>query len=246
MTCTNELTDEQISAVLDGAIDPDVQRHLEQCPDCAQRVEAARHLETWLDRRLYRWNCPPAQMLTDFHFDLLMSQERQAVAEHVDFCSLCQDELAQLRVFLKTEAVARRAQPVRAKPGLRDLIAQFVPMTPQRVMRGPSRGNQPVLRKSMSEPLLFEADGINIFLETEATPQGFALRGLIVAELDDLARWHRALVELWQLDQVQSVAEVDESGGFRLPTLNTGSLELRIIIPEGRRLIVSKVIFEDD
>ena len=48
------LTDDQLSAALDGEADQVVLDHLERCPSCTARLEQARRAERALAGRLYR------------------------------------------------------------------------------------------------------------------------------------------------------------------------------------------------
>ena len=79
MNCifSSPLTDEQISFLLDGNTDEELESHLEQCPACRQRFEEAGQIELMLKKKLFRGDCPSPQMLTDFHMGLLDQTNQQ-------------------------------------------------------------------------------------------------------------------------------------------------------------------------
>ena len=59
--------------------------------------------ERELRRSLYRFDCPDAQTLGDYHLELLEPSERTRIAAHAVGCNECRDELQTLRAFLADE-----------------------------------------------------------------------------------------------------------------------------------------------
>ena len=83
------LTEDQISAAIDGEVEPGVLQHLSQCTSCMSRLEQARRFEQALRARLYRWDCPPVQQLGDYHLGLLSQAGADAIARHLGQCERC-------------------------------------------------------------------------------------------------------------------------------------------------------------
>ena len=230
MTCLfpPPLTPDQIDAVLSDTAEPAVAEHAARCPTCAARVEEARQVGQRLAQRLHRWDCPAADVLTDFHFELLDPTQRASVARHMETCSACRAELEDLRGFLTAGALTpanaadRRPAPGR-RPGLGELIARLLPSSPALALRGVAAG-----------PLVAEAGDVTLVLE-RPTEAGRALMGQLAAPHAD--QWVGALVQLWQEGELQATGVVDEAGGFRLARGTPGPAVLRIIRAQGAPIL---------
>lgn len=230
------LNDEDLEAALDGAAAPGILAHLAQCPACSDRLAALRVFEQTLTQRLFRWQCPDPQALSDYHFGFLPATEQAAITTHMELCLRCRDELSELRRFLQEQSPPRASQtsPVHHERSRRwgELIAQVLPPTPGLALRGTG-----------SDMLVAEAEGITIFLSLEQSPRGAAvIAGQIAA--DDLQEWAGALVELWQQDHLQATLIVNEWGAFRYDGFQPGyPSDLRIHAATGRIVAVYDVHF---
>ncbi len=225
------LTDDDLSAVLDGQAPVGTAEHLADCPDCAARLERARRYEHALKTALYRWDCPSTQHLGRAELGLLAEPERRALAQHLSECHACAAEVEQLRGFMAAAAIAdvdpmwdqrRRA----ATEGPAELVAAVLP-----------RGAAVAVRGEAAGPIVATASGITIVLDPQFASPGHALvRGQVAA--DDQGRWTGALVELRQAGRVQAMATVDESGGFRCGPLAAGRTDLRITPESGQPVLL--------
>src|SRR5258708_9059590 len=56
----------------------------------------------WLQRSLYRFDCPDAHTLGEYQLDLLEPEHRTSVAAHAVDCDECRTELQTLRSYLAT------------------------------------------------------------------------------------------------------------------------------------------------
>lgn len=222
MECTQPpaLTEDQLTAALDGEAASEVLQHLERCPGCSGRLQRAGQLESALRAGLWRWECPSPQALGDYHLQLLHTDQRAAVARHLDTCPHCAAELADLRAFLAAgPAPAARPRPFRLprlpRPG--ELVAALVPQTPVMALRGSSAGQ-----------VTARASGIAIFLEFQPAASGFELTGQIIAEKKQ-DEWVGALAELRQADALICTATLDEFSEFKcaLPTAEPATLRIR-------------------
>ncbi|MBX5448655.1 anti-sigma factor family protein [Thermogemmatispora sp.] len=107
------ISDEEMLAYLAGEqVRPAVLEHLATCPTCATRVESYRRLELTLLQSLYRWDCPPAQVLGEYYLGLLNKEVAVAVRFHLATCQHCTAELAILSHFLTAETQLAEASPL--------------------------------------------------------------------------------------------------------------------------------------
>lgn len=229
MTCSAPppLTPDQLSDALDGTATAAIHKHLEHCAFCSDRLADARGLEQQLSRRLYRWDCPPPQQLTDFQLGLLDAGPAADISAHVAGCARCQPELAALQAFLADELAGNVAPPERKpRPGWRDMVAQLLPPVPAPALRGEARA-----------PFIAQAGDVLILLDAHAAGEAtFRLVGQLASP--DPAHWAGALVQLWHAGTLTHTAIVDELANFQLAAVRPGRLELRITPPKGAAIIL--------
>jgi hypothetical protein len=218
------LTDDQLSAALDGEPAPDVRAHLASCAACAARLEQARQAENGLRAVLHRWDCPPSQQLADYHIGRLAVEEERAVLRHLAVCASCKQEIEELRLFLLegADAAVLTPTPPVTQPARRGpLIAQLLP-----------RAAMPALRGG-GGPIQAQADGVTIFLDIQAAGAGqVAIQGQLVADEQD--RWVGALVELRQGGTLRATAAIDDLGMFGVGPIPAQLAELRLFPQRGR------------
>jgi hypothetical protein len=71
-----------------------------------QRVELA------LTSKLYRWDCPPSQVLGEYQLGMLSKELTAAVNNHLAMCVLCAKEAATLTEFLAHDPLLTERVPV--------------------------------------------------------------------------------------------------------------------------------------
>lgn len=234
MTCSQPppLTEDQLSALIDGDADAETQAHAAQCTFCAARLEAARRFEARWGQALFRADCPPPETIGDYFLDLLPVAEHATIAKHLQKCVHCQTELATLTGFLNAENPSTAPQPKASaakRSLLGDLIAALTPNSPALALRGSDAG--PVMATA--------EDGTTIFLEVQPDGDRFTLVGQLAAAEQE--RWNGALVELRQNDVFQTSGVVNDFGSFQLALAQTEPIDLIITAPSGTRLIVNHV-----
>lgn len=222
------LSEDQLSAAIDELAPPEVLAHLAACPGCAARLAAARTFEQALGARLFRYDCPPVQALSDFHWGLLAAEPADAVAAHVQRCPACSVELAELRQNLADTAASQvpTAPPARTRwPSLRTLQA-----------RSSASGPVLALRGSSDQPILATAGPHTLFLALQPEgDQGLALAGQLLAQPAE--PWQSGLVEVRQAGAVRYVAVLEPHGGFQCSLPTREPVELRFVA-EGEPVIV--------
>lgn len=207
------LSEDQISAAIDGAADSVVQDHVARCVGCAGRVIEAFRFEAALRQRLYRWDCPSPLRIGRYHVGEADADDARLVADHLLRCADCSAEVEDLRALLAATAPAVLPAPVSA-PSFGErvgaVLAQLLPRVPMLATRGVA-----------SAPLIAEADGLTMLFDFQ--PAG-ADRVTIVGQLSalDQDRWTGALVVLRRDEGVCATAVVDDVGGFRIASCLCG------------------------
>ena len=238
MSCKHPpaLTDDDLSAVLDGEAPAGAREHLASCPDCAARLARAEQDEHAIKMMLYRWDCPSADRLGQAELGLLPEPEIRVIRQHLSGCHACASEVEELRRFLASTATvaaesrAEAPEPVRhgsAREFFGALIATLLP----REMAVSVRGGE-------AAPLVATAPGITVVLDPQPASPGYVLVvGQVAAS--DQEQWTGALVELRQGERVQVMTTVDELGGFRCGPVTAGRFDLRITPESGQMVVLS-------
>ena len=243
MTCQMPpaLSDDEISAVLDGTAEHHVMRHVALCPHCAARVATAQHLEHALARRLARWDCPSPLSLGEYQLNLLSRQDAQAIQKHVDGCMHCKAELAELSSFLNNQVRngAGAVEPARERSRLLGKLRLPDLMVGTLLTQRPALA----LRGTGDDPVIVEAGELTIFLKLEPRAGAPVLLGQLAG--DDLEPWTGALVQVWQDGALRSTGEVDDLGGFRCEAIALEPFELHIRAPHGAAILVPEIQLTD-
>ncbi|NDJ77119.1 MAG: hypothetical protein GYB65_12765 [Chloroflexi bacterium] len=178
-----------------------------------------------------------------YHLNLGPAETVDAVEHHLEQCPHCRTELEVLSDYLDLEPTPSPPEPQALKPRTRlgDLLAVFVSQPLQPALRGGSQMARPVLASTSGDMLMFEATGITVFLELQAEDEGPQLKGQLVAEPEQQAGWSGALVDVWQDDQLQIVATVDDMGVFSCYPLQPGEIDLRIKAADGSVVVIEDI-----
>src|SRR5690606_12589741 len=224
------LSEDDLSAALDGEASTAVQQHLAQCGYCAARLKEARRMEQMLKGTLLRFDCPTSQMLIDYDAGMLDADEATRVLRHIDTCPRCQDELSVLRRFLDDEEAVT--------PSL-----QVVPSGRQRAWEriGHPRADAGAwAARGIDDTDVqdWEADGATIFLELNRRSEGLVLSGQVV---DENPIWTGALAEVRQAGEVQAVTVLDELGEFRFRLSQRAPVDLNITASNGVTLVLENI-----
>lgn len=222
------LSDAQISTALNGQASPDILAHLTRCASCAARYNQARQFERALKEQLYRFDCPSARQIADYHQGLLEGDVALVIADHLRNCPQCNAERERLRQFLAADQAA--LPQARPPAGLRGRTLGTIQA---RVLPG---STAVALRGAAPEPIIAEAGNHTILLQLRQDgSHGMALTGQLLAQPAE--RWRASLVEVRQAGVVQYVAPLDQNGGFQCSLPSREPLELRLVA-EGEPAIV--------
>ncbi|HEV7235964.1 MAG TPA: hypothetical protein VGN15_07275, partial [Ktedonobacteraceae bacterium] len=98
------IRDEELLAFAAGEkVRTGVEAHLARCQCCSTLVAEFRGLERSLIHKLYRWDCPPNQILGEYQMGLLSSDVEKAVQSHLKKCVLCAAEVATFIEFMAND-----------------------------------------------------------------------------------------------------------------------------------------------
>lgn len=260
MECSNPgaIRDEELFAYLEGeSVRPAVLQHLASCQYCSSQAKTYQRLELKLIKNLYRWDCPPNQVLGDYQFGLLSPQQAVEVGNHLSMCVLCKAEVAQLTEFLANDpmlepqnAVAVRpavnaVRPVQeAKRTLEDLrntslasarriLATLVPQQPRTAFQ------RNTAQQSAAWPRRYSAEDVNISIQIEPSTAykdtlqviGFVARkGMTLEVLDGTPV---KLIAQTPTSRREEAEPIDDLGNFVFPAVVAGTYTLEIQFTDG-------------
>ncbi len=229
------LTDDQLSDALDGTSGSEVQEHLARCPECSNRLEGMRRLDGLLERRLFRLNCPPAQQLVDYQFDLLEAEQHEQVAKHLAECARCQQELGVLDYFLQDAPQAEAAAPTQTDRVIRP------PRQLWRATQVEISGNLALKRlRGTSDEATHDAKAgsASLFLEAQPAGKGFLLTGQIV---DSQVDWRGSVAEVHQAGAARRVRALDDYCEFSFELTQASPMDLFVTALNGVVLALEQI-----
>ena len=223
------LTDEELSATLDGEFDATIQQHLSQCPACAARLAEMRQMDM-VFHSLRRIECPSPQIIGDFHLKFLDDAQATLVQQHLASCPRCQDELAILKDFLELPT---------EEPIINPIIPLWDTESTHKATRVDTSGNLALKGQDDKSAHDVQAGSARIFLETSPTPKGYLLSGQVV---DNEVSWGSGIVEFWQEKAVQQVGILDEMSEFHFEFTMAVPITLYITSPSGITLAIEDIV----
>ena len=237
------IQDWELDACADGEAPPHVVEHLKRCPACRTRLAKQVTLERRLRQALYRFDCPSPDLLRDYHWGFLPTDEHRQTEAHLETCPHCSAELANLARFVPTEppepssTLLDQAQRVAQRVPL--VVAQlYAPrLSPMPVRRGASRG-------STRDVLLFDAEDVALSVNLEQEETGtYTLFGQVLSSepIAFAESYARLTAHEEGIEPVQ--VSLDANGVFTLPDLRTGVYQLVVCLPN-RRIAVPVLTLE--
>ncbi|QBD81434.1 hypothetical protein EPA93_37860 [Ktedonosporobacter rubrisoli] len=223
--------------------------HIEQCAICQQRLDDFRRPHDFLLSRLYRSQCPDVTALNHYCAGLLPADEVVAIAEHVEQCPLCANEVAEIhQVLADFEPFPQTTSENKLYTGLRCIFAQLVPWQPQFVTRGePANVNEP------SWPRQYRAESMNISLHLSRSASGETLLlGLFSStdpaesteDLEGLTvKLARTVGTQARQDEVNGhhmppmFTQVDDLGNIVFKAVSPGMYTLSVYLPDAELVI---------
>lgn len=225
--------------------------HLEHCPTCQQRLRDYQRSHELYRSQLFRVTCPGAWQLTLYCAQALSTDENLAIAEHLRACSLCGDEVKEIRreMALFTPFPGPPATFLQqATREVRRIVASLVqPPTPASALRELS---------SQPWPRYYQADdlSLSLHLARAANNQAMLLGIFLASEDERIDQLEGAGAELSMhtdpdlapvtSEPARQTTVVDRLGHFSFAPVRPGTYTLRILLPD-RELVVEQVQIEE-
>jgi len=260
MECSNPgaIRDEELIAYLEGeSVRPAVLQHITHCQYCSSQATLYRQMELKLIRNLYRWDCPPNQVLGDYQFGLLSPQQAAEVGSHLHMCVLCKAEVATLTEFLANDPMLVPQRQLSTRPavnavrpgqeakrilenlrdtsltGTRRIIATLLPQQPRLAHQ---RDTAP---QTSVWPRRYTAEDVNISVQVERAGSHrdlFQVIGFVARKGTTLEMLDGTLVKLTMQTSTSTTeyAEtIDDLGNFVFASVVEGTYALEIHFLEG-------------
>jgi hypothetical protein len=256
------LREEELLAYLAGErVRPVVEQHLTRCPRCSARLADFRRLELSLLSKLYRWDCPPNQVLGEYQLGLLGRESALAVEFHLRACVACSVELNTAREFLAGDPMlaeqsastrmfavdsvqnnhhgplqeigAALGRVLDGAGGVRRIIATLLPPQPRLAYQ---RNTAP----PALWPRRYVAEDFHISLQVEREAghaASFQLVGFVTRKNATLQALQGIPVLLSSRDGAVSTQQVDELGNFIFSSLVPASYTLELQASDGMIVI---------
>lgn len=254
------IREEELLAYLAGEkVRPIVKQHLASCQYCSSQLATYQRMERTLLRKLYRWDCPPNQILGEYQLGLLSNEQATEVRDHLNTCVLCVAEIATLNEFLANDPmlVERTLAPPQSIPtlvslqnnhragqearraletlrdqsltGVRRIIATLLPLPPT-VALGGVRGTQELW------PRLYAADDVSINVQLERIPKrkdALRLNGIVARKGMTLQALQGTSVQLSSQARTVYTQIIDELGNFVFPSIVPATYTLEVQFADG-------------
>ena len=260
MECSNPgaIRDEELFAYLEGeSVRPAVLQHLASCQYCSSQAKTYQRLELKLIKNLYRWDCPPNQVLGDYQFGLLSPQQAVEVGNHLSMCVLCKAEVAQLTEFLANDPMLVPQNAVAARPAVnavrsvqeakrtledlrntslasaRRILATLVPQQARTAFQ------RNTAQQIVAWPRRYSAEDVNISIQIEPSTAykdtlqviGFVARkGMTLEVLDGTPV---KLIAQTPTSRREEAEPIDDLGNFVFPAVVAGTYTLEIQFTDG-------------
>lgn len=177
-------------------------------------------LESQLQDKLYRVDCPEPLELGEYRLEMLPEQRRETVREHLRICPHCQRELASLDDWLadlKADLEPGLAERVRI--WIAERLSGGTSLTPAFGLRGDSGAGR---------VYDYQAGEAQITIEVQENSHGRkVLLGLILG-----VNPQGLAAALWQQGELLQQAPVDELGNFVIPDVAAGEYDLIVSRPD--------------
>ncbi|TMD53637.1 MAG: hypothetical protein E6I93_08185 [Chloroflexi bacterium] len=252
------IRDEELLAYLAGErVRPVVEQHLARCHHCSTQVAEYRGLERSLIKKLYRWDCPPNQILGEYQMGLLSKEATSVIDMHLDRCVLCAAEVATLSEFLANDPMLVAPVAVQASSqnnhsstiqdvkrvleGLRErstaharrIIAALQPQQPRwAYQRNPT--------SSVAWPRRYTAEDFSISVQLErGTSRNDALQliGFVNRKGTALEALQGIPVLLSSQTSAVYTQNIDELGNFVFSSISPATYTLELQLPDSTIVI---------
>lgn len=233
MTCVGPqgIQDWEIDAYLEGNAPAHLLDHLNRCPACRLYLAERVALERELQQLFFRMDCPSVDLLREYHWGYLSSDESQRIEMHLLSCPHCRAELSEFDSEKPLTSIG---------DSILNLVRGVLEEVPLVIasLVSPGGGLAPALRGEKQEVLLFEAGNVAISVNLEQEDTGaYSLFGQVLSTTTGnfSGAYARLKIQTGESQPIRSV--LDSNGGFVLTGLRSGIYQLVVSLP-GKRIIV--------
>jgi anti-sigma factor RsiW len=268
------IRDEELVACLEGEkVRPAVVQHLAACQRCSSQLAAYRRMELKLTSKLYRWDCPPSQLLGEYQLGLLNNELASKVRMHLSTCVRCTAEMATLTQFLANDstlvelaAVAQKNVSVRPSSpnnhhpvqdvkqtldhlreqslaGVRRIVATLLPAQPRLAYQ------RDVSQQVALWPRRYSAEDVNISIQVERDSShrgSLQLIGLVTRKSTTLEALQGTPVQLSSQTSTVYTQKIDELGNFVFSSIAPATYTLELQFPESIIVVDQLVLSTQD
>ena len=253
------IRDEELIAYLAGEqVRPAVIAHLAGCERCSNQLATYRRMDLRLLKKLYRWDCPPSQLLGEYQMGLLQGNDAFRIKNHLNMCLSCAAEVTVLTEFLANDPMLVESIPVpqvsvsarsfqnnhhpvqdakrtleelreRTVAGARRIIATLVPPQPRFAF-------QRDVTQVPVWPRLYTAEDLNISIQVERglnRRDALQLIGLVTRKGVPLEALQGTSVQLMTQEHTVYTQVIDELGNFVFSSVVPGTYTLELQLAEG-------------
>lgn len=273
MECSDPsaIRDEELLAYVAGEpVHAAVVQHLARCQRCSLQLADYQRIELKLTSKLYRWNCPPNQILGEYQLGLLSNDLATAVKMHLSICVLCAAEVATLSEFLSGDPLLVESTPAarvavlpaplnnhgatheakrvldhlrdQAKTGVRRIVANLLP--PQ-----PRFAYQRDVTQIGVWPRRYMAEDLSISIQVErgtGRRDILQLIGFVTRQGSALEALQGTPVILSMEEKTVYTQNIDELGNFVFSSISPAIYTLELQLPESIVVIEQLTLAQQD
>ena len=256
--------DEELIAYLAGEkVRPIVGQHVARCQRCSSLLATYQQIDHKVTRNLYRFDCPPGQILGEYQLGLLDSTMAAQVKAHLSWCELCGAEVASLTAFLAQDPLPVEVSPVytrdsvslpelsptqearqiweqardHVKMGVRRIIDTLLPQQPRVAYL------RDATRQIAHWPRRYEAEDVSVSLQLEQIPghtNTWQLIGLVKRNGVSLSALNGIPVQLSSSPQTLYTQQIDDLGNFVFAELVPATYTLEVQFP-GETIVIEQL-----
>ena len=230
-----ELTDDELSSLIDGDADENLHHHIANCPFCAERLEQAKSLEYQLYSALHRIDCPSSLTLSDYQLKLIEDTTViNKIESHLEFCVRCQRELADWEAYNQSES--------EGFAHMNDIPeTMMMPTADSKIVLFPTivSASQRAVKGRNAPAVLATIDNTTIRLDVSQEEHTQNLLTLQVLSGDN--DWEEGMVTIYQDGQLQSSGFLDEFLTYEQTLMDKGLVTVKMLSTDSVLMILENL-----
>ncbi len=256
------IRDEDLMAYFSGdQVHPAIAQHIASCQSCSSRLASYQQVERVLTGKLFRFDCPPNQMLGEYHLGMLSQHQASLVSNHLRICGFCNTEIAQLKSFLGADPLLVKRTPVarnnhahvqdirqaarrvreQAEAGARRIAAILVPQQPGLALQRNASQLAPAW------PRRYNAEDISIAVQIErASNNTLQVLGIVSRNDTQPEALEGTPVQLISGTAAPYSQTIDDLGNFLFPSVVPATYTLELHFASGIVVIDQLPVFPSE